>query len=508
MNLTLPYYENQENFKITYSFNIETTRKAFIKLVRLFSVDHDNEIIARRIFPDIGIDCYNSYVHGTSLRDLGHYTAGLFKRILPNYYVVPEVYDDFFQFSKSIIDSIEPIQHVPFLDHESLDLYWLDNSTKYNQKQKKHFHDLLQAYVDEGPMRDFIQCSSFVKEELYPEPKFARIINSRSDTFKAVTAPYTKLIEERIFVDTFPNNFIKHHEPEWIGQRLFGLLDRFHVVYETDYSSFESSFSTPILAIEKYFFNHLLSNNPEVQSIINRTLDTENILKSRLGITTSVMGTRMSGEMWTSLGNGFMNFLLVSYVAHVSNVEADFVVEGDDCCVGFSGTPRYYVVEHLGFKLKLQLGTHVNDISFCGYKIRPDKKPVVDIPRVAHNTAYSRRPEILNSTENRKFKLTDYMSCIMLSRYMWCRYTPILNVLYYRQIKDFKFNNELLKQYLNWYNYDFMLKFDINNIPPPILDENLYSYFEGIFHRNRSELMKLHSEFKHVSADQHIYFAL
>lgn len=509
----IPQFEtiriNRRLRRIQHTFrfeaHIETDRTSFVKIIRMYTQNHDDDIIARKIFPDIGTDQVNAFTHGTSCFDVAHYVAGMIKRILPNYPVDENLFALFYDHAKSIIDHIEPIKHIDFLSHDAMDEYWLNATSKYNLKQKQHFHDLLDEYVSQGPKSDFFGCNSFIKNELYNDVKFARLINSRSDTFKAIIAPYTKLIEERIFVDTFPNNFIKHHDPEWVSQRLINLLNNNKQIYETDYSSFESSFGETILQVEHHFLHHMLRNNPEILPIIQKIYEKKNILTSRLGITTTVKGTRMSGEMWTSLCNGFMNYLLVTFVAARSNISCDFIVEGDDCAVAFSGIPNYDVVERLGFRLKLNTAQHVNDISFCGIKVRSDGKPIVDIMWTLHNLAYSRRREIVDQKETRKFKFKEHLACVLLSAYYRCRYTPVLNKLFYEYIKKIDISLDMCKYYLNYWQFSKVCEHDFSDIPPPDTDDSMYAWVEQEYLIPKEQLKEIERQISDITPEEDIY---
>lgn len=497
MRRSLQYY--------ALEIQLETTRKDFIKIVRLYTQNHDDDVIARKILPDIGTDPFNYNAYGTSLFDVAHYVAGIFKRILPDYPVDQQIFNQFYQHCAEIINKIQPIRHVNYLDHNELDQTWLNNTSKYNQRQKKHFHELLEEYKQFGPRHDTFGCNSFIKSELYNEPKFARIINSRSDMFKSIIAPYTKLIEERIFVDTFPSHFIKHHDPDWVSQRLKTLLEDNKHIYETDYSSFESSFGTTILQIEHLFFNHMLSNNPEIIDLIDKVFTHPNTLVSRMGITTIVRGTRMSGEMWTSLCNGFMNYCLVTFVASKSRCHCDFIVEGDDCAVAFSNTPDYSYVEQLGFKLKLVHAQHINDISFCGIKVRTDGKPVTDIMWTLHNMAYCRRKEVVDQINTSKFKFSNYLACVLLSAYSRCIHTPLLNILFYNYIRRVNVTLEMCKYYLNYWQFEKIKNMDLTNIDKPDNSETMYTWIEDTFMISKKEMKEIERQVAHITPNQDIY---
>lgn len=490
---------NHYQLGITWNIKFNISRQGLCRLMELYTWNCDDEVIAKRILPSINFEPFGELLHGTSLVNPVHYMLGCFKRILPDYPVDANLYLEFAEFYMSNVEKLEPIPSLPFLDHNTLDKYWLVPGCKYTTKQIKHFHDLLDQLLNADVLKNIFACQSFIKRELYEEPKFARIINSRSDHFKVATAPYVKLIEEEVYVHKFSDHFIKHHEPEWITNRIKQIFEENGEVCETDYSSFESSFGVLMLDLERRFFAHMLQNNPEVFEIIDKCYSQENRLISSNGVSVTVAGTRMSGEMWTSLGNGFMNYNLVSFVARKNNANADFIVEGDDCLVGFDKYVDYSYVEKLGFRLKLEHGTNINDLSFCGYKVREDGKPLVDIERSFRGLSYSRRQEILDKKETRKFKFKEYIACLALSYYYRCQYTPFLNTFLYNLIKNGDVNLEDCRKYLDWWSFTQASKNFVHLIDEPVYDEHFYKYLLDEYSINKLEYSKIMDQLNNIS---------
>jgi len=78
--------------------------------------------------------------------------------------------------------------------------------------------------------------------------------------------------------------------------------------------------------------------------------------------------TRMSGEMNTSLGNGFANLMLMLFMCEeVGSTFCDGVVEGDDGLFSITGpTPTKADFETLGLRIKLEEHNDISTASFCG----------------------------------------------------------------------------------------------------------------------------------------------
>jgi len=74
----------------------------------------------------------------------------------------------------------------------------------------------------------------------------------------------------------------------------------------------------------------------------------------------------MSGDMNTSLGNGFTNLMLTLFIASEKSIDIDGFVEGDDgiwVCSQLP-TPRDYL--DLGFTIKIEVHDDPREASFCG----------------------------------------------------------------------------------------------------------------------------------------------
>jgi hypothetical protein len=90
----------------------------------------------------------------------------------------------------------------------------------------------------------------------------------------------------------------------------------------------------------------------------------------------------MSGEMCTSLGNGFTNWALMSFAADYHNTEVSGVVEGDDGLFTFKDNiiPDEQFFAKLGFTVKLETVPSLAEAGFCGMYFDPNDKIVVADP--------------------------------------------------------------------------------------------------------------------------------
>jgi len=257
---------------------------------------------------------------------------------------------------------------------------WLDE-THYNDAEKRRFLELDDQVRKLAPKH--FRCKLFGKRETFTSYKHARCINSRHDVFKVKTGRYFAAIEKQLFgkydLDTpgcppdpaYPlaKYFIKHvpvdRRAEYIDARLGG---RAGFIYATDYTSFEALFSPELMrAVEFQLYTYLWRNvelGHDMAAVIASVLGRVQQIRGR-NLRVAVPGCRMSGEMCTSLGNGFTNLAVMAFVCNSQHVQWDGVVEGDD---GLFVTDRELdpsMFERLGLRIKLVRCASVGDAGFC-----------------------------------------------------------------------------------------------------------------------------------------------
>jgi len=244
-------------------------------------------------------------------------------------------------------------------------------------------------YVSVGERQgDFIN-KAFVKCETYPCYKFPRSINSRTDLFKCYTGPVFKRIEEEVFKHP---SFIKHIPVKDRPQYIFDKMAGHNRYYVTDYTSFEASFVPEIMkACEMQLYKHMLVNNPKAYRVIKEALTGENISKFR-HYSTLVPGVRMSGDMCTSLGNGFTNLMLFTFFAERNGGRAHGIVEGDDGLIASTVPITKADFEELGFIIKMEEHASLYDTSFCGMNLSSELTSMVDPIKTLLNFGWSHSP--------------------------------------------------------------------------------------------------------------------
>lgn len=198
------------------------------------------------------------------------------------------------------------------VDSDTTVATWLDG-TDYSVARKAQLLSCVEKMHQMGPK--YYSCKSFIKRENYTDVKFPRCINSRTDVFKVFSGPIFKLIEKAVFDNPY---FIKHIPVHKRAEYIMRMHMPGFVYVATDHSSFEARISTPIMrACEMQLYSYMTQRLPDGKKWLHhvvKALTGEQRCHFK-GFDVSVRGARMSGDMCTSLGNGFTNLMVMLFLA-------------------------------------------------------------------------------------------------------------------------------------------------------------------------------------------------
>jgi hypothetical protein len=190
------------------------------------------------------------------------------------------------------------------------------------------------------------------------------MINSRCDAFKVWSGPLFKSIENYVY-EHIP--FFIKHVPVPDRPALIMALKRAGVYfYATDFTAYESHFTPEFMDIcECQLYRHLLGHSVDSEFLC-KTIMGDNRMRTRSGCRARVKGRRMSGDMCTSLGNGFTNLMLVLFLAAEKKGQVTGYVEGDDGIFASTVPLTSDDYSRLGFTIKIEQVSDPCEASFCG----------------------------------------------------------------------------------------------------------------------------------------------
>jgi len=283
----------------------------------------------------------------------------------------------------------------------------------------------------------FLKVKSFVKDEHYPEYKHARAINSRDDVFKCLVGPIYQAISEVLFSKSW---FIKKIPIADRPQYIIDLLHRVGAWYLiSDYTSFEAHFTKALMKdCEMQLAKYMSKDLPEGFEwckLIERAKTGKNRINFK-NFSMQVEAKRMSGEMDTSLSNGFSNLMFMLFLMAESGAsDVSGVIEGDDGLFVATGpTPDTQMFTDFGLSIKLGKVEDLNYASFCGMVFDlKDKTNVTDPIEVlvefgwtTQRYARSRKGVHMCLLRSKALSLAyQYPSCPILSKlaYKYCQLT-------------------------------------------------------------------------------------
>lgn len=267
----------------------------------------------------------------------------------------------------------------PFSCDETFDFEeWLVNCSSYNEARREQLR-AVHKKLEDGDTTCKIRISSFVKRESYPCFKYPRIINSRHDSFKVKVGPYIKKLENYVYSTL--ESFIKHvpvlDRPRYIMDHL--LCDGMSY-YGTDYSTYEGRQIAEVLkACEIQLYSYMFKNFPDIVVLLRNALLSDPTLHFRSGLAYGVPACRMSGEMSTSLGNGFLNLMAIMFLCKEKHINIHgVVVEGDDGLISASSFPTAQDFAKLNLEIKVEKFNKISEASFCGLLFTEEGNVVVD----------------------------------------------------------------------------------------------------------------------------------
>lgn len=183
--------------------------------------------------------------------------------------------------------------------------------------------------------------SSFVKKEKSKPGSLPRLIQPRGARFNVSLGSWLRPVEHRIY-RAFEKSrgytvVHKHLNPE---QRAHVFKDNFDafdnpVMIGLDASRFDKHVSPAALKFEASFYTGIYGNDPELVRLLNMQRRNKGFINTEDGDTIEyeVVGSRMSGDVNTSLGNVIIMTTLVLAYADMLSIKIRLANDGDDCVV-------------------------------------------------------------------------------------------------------------------------------------------------------------------------------
>lgn len=319
---------------------------------------------------------------------------------------------------------------------------WISNAP-YPEYRKEELRRVFKESLDRSPITI---VKAFTKDECYDLFKFLRGIHARHDDYKVRVGPFAKKFGDRLFKMKW---FIKKIPVSERPSKLLEALSGFDKIFCTDFSQFEATFVKSLMSIELWVYNWTLRNHP-MQKQFNdlfACLVQTNVIDYKY-FTVHLNSKRMSGEMFTSCGNGLMNLLMTMFILENNGNDLDKVgayFEGDDGIIGCTHLPTKQDYTDLGANIKIEIPKGINTASFCGNVFDPIAKHNVRNPMEAAVCFGWINGSYLQASVEVKMKLLRVKSMSLLSEYPGC---PILRSLAWYGIRNTRKYKKIDKTFL------------------------------------------------------------
>jgi hypothetical protein len=385
---------------------------------------------------------------------------------------------------------MKPLAHDTDVTFES----WI-SSTPYTLARKNELREILKECGLDLYMiipDKYLWIKAFVKDEHYDTFKHARAINSRHDVFKCLVGPIYQKISDQLFSLPW---FIKKIPIKDRPQYILDLLYRVgHHYFISDYTSFEAHFTKEMMEdCEMELADYMTSELPEhtaFMDLIRRAKMGTNHINFK-NWSCEIEAKRMSGEMDTSLSNGFSNLMFMLYLCEEAGLtDISGVIEGDDGLFVFKGDHTVLntkVFSDFGLSIKLEKVEDLNHASFCGMVFDLDDKtnitdPITELVSFGWTTArYSKSRPGIHKCLIRAKALSlayQYPACPILTKlaYKMCQLTAGVNSMNFVEKQGSAafslYEVEMVRKSHEYFNKNDLLKSPGKNTR--ILVEQLY----------------------------------
>jgi len=342
--------------------------------------------------------------------------------------------------------------------------HWLAQTT-YPEWRKEQLREEFKRIENRKDRKHFL-LKCFVKDEPYVDYKYPRGIMSRTDAFKTLVGPTFKAIESVVFkLPWFIKKVPVNARPDYIIEHLY----RENGVYlATDYTAFESLFTADLMrSCEFVLYKHMtkyLPNKEEFNFYLEKVLAGRNFCQFKY-FDVSLDASRMSGEMCTSLGNGFSNLMFMLFCCdQVGATDVAGVVEGDDGLFVMKGAvPTAQHFKDLGLEIKLDIHTQLTEASFCGLIFDLDDRiNITDVVPQLLVFGWT-KAKYARSSQKKKMMLLTSKALSLAYQYNGC---PVLTELARTVLRIVPMQKKRLSRYI-------LTSRDINEYRRPILIEAL-----------------------------------
>nr|QTJ63680.1 RNA-dependent RNA polymerase [Dipteran tombus-related virus] len=293
--------------------------------------------------------------------------------------------------------------------------------------------------------------TAFTKIEKLPTSKYKapRLIQARHVSFNIKYGCFIKSLET--YITKFGPH--KHHfgkgDYDTIAQNVKFCHASYRLCVEVDHSEFDAHVTPEQLRLTHVFYQSCFYHNKELAWLSKHTI--HNHIRTYHGDKWNIKGTRMSGDVDTSLGNCLINYAILSHAMKSSGINKfNIIVNGDDSlifCNDFNIDLFKHHCSTLNMTTKVENITNcIHQAEFCKCKFvyRSDGTPTMMYNPMKNFDTFGLHYKHLNLDNEFLYQMAMGMAEMHKNtpiHYLWCNITrKLYNLCKHR----YKFNYKLL----------------------------------------------------------------
>nr|QTJ63604.1 RNA-dependent RNA polymerase [Raphidiopteran tombus-related virus] len=201
--------------------------------------------------------------------------------------------------------------------------------------------------------------------------KAPRLIQARHKSFNIEYGCYIKPLEQFLGKEHHHKHHFGKGNYDEIARRINKLRKRYRYYTEADHSTFDAHVTVEMLRLTHTFYQSVYRHDRKLRRLSAQTIN--NNCKSRQGDHYRIRGTRMSGDVDTSLGNSLINYAIIMRILDELGIKGDAIVNGDDSII-FSDEPIPVVAVDLFRKYNMETvmnksTDNIYEVEFCRTKL-------------------------------------------------------------------------------------------------------------------------------------------
>lgn len=214
------------------------------------------------------------------------------------------------------------------------------------------------------------------------------MIQARHQTFNIEYGRYIKKIEESLTKHPKYGVHFGKGNYDQIAAKITKLAVKYPYYTELDHKEFDAHVTPEMLSLTHLYYQNVYRCGEIKKSIRQLAKQTiNNKCKTRDGDRWFVRGTRMSGDVDTSLGNSLINYAIIKELISRLGLKGTVIVNGDDCII-FTNKPvdinqalQILLEFNMESKIPKPSTKNINTVEFCRTKlvIRDDGTPTMMI---------------------------------------------------------------------------------------------------------------------------------